>query len=77
MKFINTDLLEETNQDDNNELEVNRKNREDYEKLMQESSTNLDGYWDRKNPFVKFLLIGLALIIVVGVIYYVFSYMNQ
>ena len=77
MKFINTDLLEETNQDNSNELEVNRKNREDYEKLMQESSTNLDGYWDRKNPFVKFLLIGLALIIVVGVIYYVFSYMNQ
>ena len=27
------------------ELEFNKKNREDYEQLMKDSSTNLDGYW--------------------------------
>ena len=50
------------------ELEVNRKNRENYEQLMKESSTQLDGYWDSNNPFVKILLIGLFVLIVVGAV---------
>ena len=48
------------------ELEFNKKNREDFEKLMEESSTNLDGYWDKNNLFVKLLLLGLLVIIGVG-----------
>lgn len=57
--------------DDTNEkqeLEVNRRNREDYEQLMADSSTKLDGYWEKDNWFVKALLIGLLIIIVVGTI---------
>ena len=54
--------------DENQELEVNKKNREDYEQLMKESSTQLDGYWDSNNPFVKILLIGLFVLIVVGAV---------
>ena len=50
----------------NDELEVNRKNREDYEKLMEESSTNLDGYWDSNNIFVRIFLLILLAVIVVG-----------
>ena len=33
------------------ELEFNKKNRQDYEKLMDESSSQLDGYWDKNNIF--------------------------
>lgn len=58
---------------DENELEVNKKNREDYEQLMRDSSSNLDGYWDKNNSFVKILLIVLLVIIVVGSIYVLVS----
>lgn len=50
------------------ELEFNKRNREDYEQLMEESSSKLDGYWDKDNLFVKFLLLGLLVVIVVGCI---------
>ena len=56
------------------ELEFNKKNREDFENLMSESSTSLDGYWDSNNPFVKVLLLILAVIIVAGVVYYIMAY---
>ena len=59
------------------ELEFNKKNREDYEQLMKDSSTNFDGYWDRKNPFVIIILFVLAVIIVVGSIYYITTYINS
>ena len=59
--------MDQNNQDNQNtELEVNRKNREDYEQLMKESSTNLDGFWDSNNIFVKLILLVLLVIIVVG-----------
>lgn len=63
---------------DNNkkELDFNKNKRENYENLMKKSSTQLDGYWDRNNPFVKILLFVLAVIIIVGVIYYVTTYYN-
>lgn len=60
------------NQDNENietpELEINRRNRENYEQLMKDSSTQLDGYWDKDNLFVKLLLLALFIIIVVGTI---------
>ena len=56
------------------ELEFNKRKREDYENLMKESSTNLDGYWDKNNPFVKLLLLILAGIVVFGVVYYALVY---
>lgn len=55
-----------------NELDFNKKNREDFEHLMEESSINKDGYYDKKNPIVKLILLILFMIIVVGVIYYIF-----
>lgn len=59
------------------ELEFNKKNRENYENLMSESSTQLDGYWDKNNPFVKLLLFILAIFIVVGVVYYVMLFLGN
>ena len=89
MKFINaedTTQEQEVNNVENNEndntdsnkqeLEFNRVNREGYEKLMEDSSTNKDGYWDSNNPFVKVLLLILGVIIILGVVYYVFTFMG-
>ena len=62
--------------EDKQELEFNKKNREGYEQLMKDSSTNLDGYWDSKNIFVRILLLILLIIIVIGSIYYISLYLN-
>ncbi len=59
------------------ELDINRKNRENYENLMKDSSTQLDGYWDKNNVFVKLLLGVLGIIIVAGVAYYVMAYLGS
>ena len=59
---------------ENKDLDVNKEKREEYEQLMKDSSTQLDGYYDRKNPFVRLLLLVLAVIIVLGVIYYALAY---
>ena len=59
---------------ENKELDVNKENREEYEKLMQDSSTQLEGYYDKTNPFVILLLLILGSIIILGVIYYVVAY---
>lgn len=57
--------------DKKEELEFNKKHREEYEKLMEESSTKLDGYWDKNDPIVKIILLILAVFIVGGLLYYV------
>ena len=57
------------------EVDVNKKNREDYEKLIEESKTNLDSYYDKNNIFVKILMLGLLVFIVLGVIYYIMLFM--
>lgn len=59
------------------ELDINRKNREGYEQLMKESSTQLDGYWDINNPFVKVVLIGLLVVIAIGSIIIFGSYFTK
>lgn len=47
--------------------DVNEKNAREFEDLMEKSSTDVDKfYYDSKNPFVKIILIVLALIIIVG-----------
>lgn len=71
------DMNNDFNNTENNELDINRKNREDYENLMKESSTSLEGYWDKNNAFVRLFLIVLALVIVAGVAYYIMMYLNS
>ena len=63
--------------EENEELAFNRQNREVFEKLMKESSVNKDGYFDRSNPFLKLVFLVLGIIIIVGVAYYVLSYLNS
>lgn len=62
------------NNSNKKELEFNKRNREDYEQLMDESSTKLDGYWDKNNIFVKIVLFGLLIFIIVGSIIVFLSY---
>ena len=59
---------------ENKELDVNKEKREEYEQLMKDSSTQLDGYWDKNNALVKVLLLALGVIIILGVIYYAIAY---
>lgn len=67
------------NEENNNkeELEFNKKNREDFEDLMEKSSVNKDGYWDSNNPFVKLTLIIIGLVIVAGALYYIITYLGS
>lgn len=61
-------------ENDNNEVDVNKRNSEHYETLMKEAGVNLDSYWDKNNIFVRIVLIGLAIFIVIGVLLvFVFS----
>ena len=68
---------EQTQPVEKGELEFNKNNREYSEKLMEESSTNKDGYWDSNNLFVRILLLALGVIIVIGSAYYIFTYLTQ
>lgn len=63
--------------DGKDELEFNKKNREDYEDLMDKSSTQLNGYWDKSNFFIKILLLVLFVIIVVGSYFIISSYLGS
>ena len=58
-------------EDNSEELNFNREKRENFENLMANSSTNLDGYWDKNNPFVKLILLVLFVFIVFGIIYFI------
>ena len=57
--------------DSDNGVEVNKKNQEEYNKLMNEASSDKDLYYDRKNPVIKLILLVLAIIIILGVFFIV------
>ena len=59
------------------ELNVNKKNREDFEELMKESSTKKDMYWDSNNPAVKIVLLIIGAIILVGSAYFIIRFINR
>ncbi len=59
------------------ELDVNEKNQEQYNHLIEHSRQKDDIYWDRNNPIVKILLIVLFAIAVIGTIYYVMLWFSS
>lgn len=63
--------------DEKDEVEINKKHREDYENLMRESSSKKDMYWDSNSPFVKTLLLIIGLIILGGSLYFIIKYINR
>ena len=63
--------------EEKDELEVNKKNREDFENLMQESSSKRDAYWDSNNPAVRIVLLIIGTIIIIGSAYFIFKFINR
>ena len=59
---------------DNVNLEVNKRNKETFDSLMDNAAQKNDDYWDLNNPIVKWLLMGMFVVIVIGIIYYVISW---
>lgn len=59
---------------DNKNLDVNKKNSEEFSKLMDDASVKYDSYWDKNNWFVRILLIILFVFIVVVGGYYIVSW---
>ncbi len=74
--FSTSDKLN-TNITTSTELEVNRKNREAYENLMENSKTSYDSYYDKNNIFTKIVLFSLLLIIIGGFVYYLLMYLSR
>ncbi|MDO5394250.1 MAG: hypothetical protein Q4F33_06595 [Mycoplasmatota bacterium] len=62
---------------DNMNLEVNKRNKETFNNLMDNASFKTDGYWDINNPVVKIVLFSLFIIIVVGLLYYIIGWFNM
>lgn len=74
---VENDLANVNEEASQEELLINKKNRENYEQLMKDSSTQLDGFWDRDNPFVVVILLILLAIIVIGSAIVIFSYLSS
>ena len=62
---------------ENDELDINKKNKEDFEELMKESSTKKDMYWDSNNPAVRIVLLIVGAIILVGSAYFIIRFINR
>ncbi len=61
----------------NSDLEVNRKNQTAYEKLVDESKTSLDSYYDKNNIFIRVIRLALVVFIMVGFAYYFLLWLSQ
>lgn len=72
MKQKDDGLLNDLSKSD--ELEVNKKNREEFERLMDNAANKHDSYWDKSNPVVKLILWLLLILIVLGTLYYIISW---
>lgn len=49
---------------------VNRKNKEEFQNIMDNASRNLDGYWDKNNIFIKLITYIIWTFAILGVLYY-------
>lgn len=65
------------NDNEKEELEFNKKNREDFEDLMEKSSIKKDGYWDSNSPMLRIVLLIIGAVIIVGSAYIIFKYLNR
>ncbi len=52
------------------ELETNKKNSMEFEKVMNNAAKKYDSYFDRNNFFVKFILLCIFAFVVLGCLYY-------
>ncbi len=52
----------------------NERNQQEFDRVMKNAAKKNDSYWDRNNPFLRALLIVLAIIAIVGCAYYIISW---
>lgn len=52
------------------EYNINQKNSQEFQRLMNQSKKKHDNYWDINNPIIRIILIILFIIIVLGAGYY-------
>lgn len=58
--------------------DVNSKNQEEFNHLIENARKKDDGYLDRNNPIIKFTLIALLIIALGGSIYFIILwYLNK
>ena len=58
------------NNDNFKDLETNKKNSEEFDRVMDNASKKYDSYLDRNNIFVRLVLFCLFAFIVIGCLYY-------
>ena len=68
-KFIQTEEKDYT------KLDVNKKNLEEYEELMEKSSYKYDSFFNSNSPTVRMILLSLLIFIIFGVVYYLISFL--
>lgn len=51
-------------------LETNKKNSEEFDRVMDNAAKNYDAYMDRNNIFVRIVLLCLLAFIILGSLYY-------
>lgn len=56
---------------------VNRKNKEEFQNIMDSSSRNLDGYWDKNNIFIKIITYIIWIFAILGVLYYLILWFSN
>lgn len=64
----------DSNINTNGKEDVNKKNKQEYETLMRESSSNYDMFFDKNSWIVRFFKYILLVIALTGVIYYAIIY---
>ena len=55
----------------NDNKDVNQKNIDEFNKVMENAKIKTDGYFDRNNPIVKIILVILLIISIIGSLYYI------
>lgn len=63
--------------EDNQQQDVNQRNDQAYNNLIDNARRKQDNYWDINHPVVKTILIILFLIALVGSLYYVFLWIQS
>lgn len=59
----------------NNKIDVNQKNNEEFNRLMQNASIKRDAYWDINSPILKIILIILLFFALAGSVYYIITWL--
>ena len=56
---------------------VNRKNKEEFENIMDNASKKLDSYWDKNNIFIKIITYIIWTFAILGVLYYLILWFSN